>query len=125
MFATKTLRKWAILLAPTLALLAFLLIPPAQSQDKDTGVIVSGDRATLKAGFQFNRRAENEVQVRKHNADTAGGTTTVLLSCSCTKAAKDAQDPVCSVQILSNGTAQCGKKNGCTECKMDAVLPPK
>lgn len=127
MFAIKTLHKRIALLSLAAAVLAVLAISPTRSQDKgDSGVTVSGNRATLKTGFAFRRTTSNQLEVRKVTAGVMSDTTIGIIECTCTKAPQNPPEgstPGCAVSIENRSIAVCDKVGGCQECKMSFAKP--
>jgi len=112
------IRNKAVLFVLALFLLPGLLAAPVHAQ-RDSGVIISGNEATLKTGFRFVKGAGQKVQVVQESGDAAKREAVVAgiteIYCGC-------HDPktelfnFCDV-VISGNKAVCKAISKCT-CKM-------
>lgn len=91
---------------------------PTQAQNKREieGATVEGNKVTLKSGYEFGRRASNQLTVKKKNVETKLPPPTVTCSCESTKAGCDAGN--CKIKYTDT-SATCVTGECCTKCKFN------
>jgi curli biogenesis system outer membrane secretion channel CsgG len=118
-------RKFLILatfvLLAALAVLSSLPSAPTQAQNKREieGATVEDNKITLKPGYEFVKRSNNGVFVRKKGVNTKVPPSGGGLSCACTSVKDDCGGTTCVIRF-SDTDAKCSQGSCCSsQCKFE------
>lgn len=105
-------------------LLFFLLIPGLALAEKSNkskqpkvnkveGCIIKGNKATLKPGYEFVKKPDNKVDIKKIGEDSIGGT----FGCYCAEGGSGSCD-----LLITGNSIDCVKDSCSTNCRLTVIV---